>query len=374
MAKTVRLSYHAEGGGRGLVNLQAAVLVPSSEETSHPRMALTRAGIGDKWRSKTGWTIAAGVNDGLAHDLGIGPVFAAVAAGQYTTGSALATAIAAALELASPARTWTCTYSAVTHKFTITCDANVVLPFGSPAGDEESIHRDLGFADSDTANATTHVADNASYQSRHWINADLGSAQQSSATFVAGHNVSDDGIVRMDMHTATLVTVALGPGTGDYQETVPGTEVRALFLPFSPPAYQFLRLVISDVSNPIGFAEVAIWYNGPYVAPTRLQNNGRVRDPEHLSEIIPALGGAHQQLRRAIRDAWSLTWKLFDQTQEDLWDALNEAVRLGGSFFLTFDADNPTTSTVYGHFRKGPRFDYGPGEVRTMNLVFAETL
>lgn len=376
MAKVVRLSYHSEGGGRGLLNTVAAVLVPCCEEAARPRMALTRAGLGDKWRTKTVWHVVAGINDGIRIDIGGGPLATTIAAGTYTTGAALAVAIDTALTALVPPFSWTVDYNVTAaNKFTIAATGSFALLFdSSTAANANSIHRCLGFADGDTASAASHTATGTSYGSRHWLNVDLGSAQAFTATIVGGHNLTSAGAVTLQADAASLAAVGLlDTATPDFSQALAGTaDPRVAF--FASQSKRYLRVILDDVSNPAGYLEVALCFVGTYVAPTRLQGNGRVREPEHLSEIVTAIGGAHQQIRKEIRNAWSLTWKLFTQAEEDLWDAVNEAVRIGGSLYLTFDASAPTTTTIYGHFRRGPRFDYGEGEVRSMSLLFVETL
>src|SRR6185503_2128461 len=98
--------------------------------------------------------------------------------GTYTTGSALATAIVAALEAEDATPVWACAYNPTTHTFTLSADLAHTLLWSTGANATKSIGRDLGFDTSaDDASATSHTADVASYQSRHALYFDLGSSQ-----------------------------------------------------------------------------------------------------------------------------------------------------------------------------------------------------
>jgi hypothetical protein len=372
MAKTVRIAY------TNLVQAAASVLVPSSEETSLPRAALTRPKTSDRWRTKTGWTVVLNENDRIDFNQG-GVKQAVIAAGTYATGALAAAAIQTAMTAADGGATWTVTYSAVTFKFTIASNLAFTLLFETGGGvvAGQSAHIDLGYADGDTASATSHVAGSVAYQSRHSINVDLGSAQAFAAVIVRGHNLSTAGTVRFDADTTTLIGAPLTTPFADPPDVVAfpvGTDPRIVF--FASQTKRYLRLVIQDVQNSVGYNEVGIFFVGPYAQPTILESINFVEYYEPLSEIIYAIGGSHDQVRRDRRLVYTLNWEDIEQANIDIFKALNLAMPMGASFFLSLNAvDAPTTSTVYGFFRNGLSIPMRSGPYSNVGpLEFAEAL
>lgn len=371
MAKVTRLAYD------NLITDAAAVIVPSSEETSLPRAALTRPLISDRWRSKTGWTIVAGENDRIPFDAGSGSDTATITAGTYATGALMAAAIVTALEAADSTPVWACSYSAVTFKFTISSDVNFQLLGATGADPTRTALFDLGFDHtSDTASALSHTGFAAAYQSRHTINVDLGSAQAFTLVALRGHNLSSGGVVRFHADASTLVGVGLDDNTTpDLSVTLSGSsDPRIQFV--SSTTKRYLRIIIEDVQNSAGYAEIGVFFVGPYIAPSVNESIDFALQKEHLSEVLYAAGGAQHQVRRTRRRVWNLLWKVA-RTSADvaLFDALDEAMSLGMPFFISFDAtDAPTTSTYYGFLRAGIDERLENGSVYHLPLVFAESL
>lgn len=373
MARVVRIAYS------NLVQGSSAVIVPSSEETSLPRAALTRQGLGDVWRSKTGWTIVADENDKLEFDSGSGISAATIAAGTYATGALLAAAIVTALEAADSTPVWACSYSGTTFKFTISADVNIQLMFGtSQTWYEQSIHFDLGYTSTDKASAMSHLAEAASYQSRHVLNVDLGSAQALTVAIVTGTNLSSAATIRFDAHTATLVGVGMEDdsliGTPDFSQALSGTSDPRLAF-FSSQTKQYVRIVISDTTNTAGYVEVAIFFAGGYVTPSTPESWTWTKTYEQLSETFPAISGANHQVQRPRRAVYSLQWRTNSSADVSLFEALDLAMPAGKNFFISFDAtDNPTTSTVYGFLRDGLVEQRNDGALYVMPLTFCEAL
>ena len=137
------------------------------------------------WRTKIGWNIVAGFNDKIDFNLA-GAKVATLTAGNYATGTAMATQIQTALTTAYGTGTWTVTYSSSTYKFTIThsTTAFTLLPV-TGANATTTALTDLGWA-ADTSSATTQTSTAAVYQSRAYIKVDFGSALAVSAACLAG--------------------------------------------------------------------------------------------------------------------------------------------------------------------------------------------
>lgn len=367
MARTVRIPYN------NLVQASATVLVPSSEETSLPRSALTRQGLGDKWRSKTGWTIVTGDNDTIDFNRG-GVKQATIAAGTYATGSALAAAIVTALEAADATPVWACDYNvAATDKFRISSDLAFVLLFGSGATvDTKSVHFDIGFAQADTASATSHTAGSVSYQSQHALHVDLGSAQAGTVIIARGHNFSAAASIEPSASTATTVGAGFRSSL-DLSTTMSGTDPRIKFI--SSLTKRYWRLVIRDVQNTAGYVELAIWFVGTYSQPSTPESVIWSKEYEQLSETYIAIGGANTQARRSRRAVYQLQWRTNATADVTIFEDLDSAMPAGHNFFISFDAeDNPTTSTVYGFLREGLVEQRNDGALYVLPLVFVESL
>jgi hypothetical protein len=369
VARVVRIAY------TNLVTAAASVIVPSSEETSLPRAALTRPLTSDRWRSKTGWTIVTGENDKIDFDR-VGPDSATIAAGTYATGALLAAAIVTALEASDAVPVWACSYSAVTFKFTISSDLAFELLFGT--GNtffESSIHPDLGYTSTDKASAVSHVGEAVAYQSRHSINVDLGAATAFTSGIVYGHNVSTSGTVTLHADATTMVGVYLGPETGDvdFIQVLAGTDTRVAF--FASQTLRYLRLVISDVQNSTGYGELGVWFAGVYVSPSTPQSVEESKAFAQLSETLVAAGGANHHVARTRRTEWALKWKTNSSADVAIFEALDLAMPAGRNFFLSFDAtDNPTTSTVYGYLTEGIVQHRNDGALYVIPVSFVESL
>jgi hypothetical protein len=109
------------------------------------------------------FTITAGTNDDIDITEGVtGDAIATIAAGDYATGAALATAVATAINTAATDNTWTCTYSTTTGKFTIGHDAVQTggLEWNTGASTATSAADTLGYnTDADDTGASSYVGD-----------------------------------------------------------------------------------------------------------------------------------------------------------------------------------------------------------------------
>jgi len=247
------------------------------------------------------------------------------------------------------ANTYTVTYDAGTKKLTIaraTGTAAVVLKFGDGANLVSSVHPDLGYTDGNKTGLTSYTAENVSFQSRHWLHADLGSALSFQVGAIINHNLPAAGSIRLDGHTASMLTsgLAAAPG-GAFTQTLPGdSELRHAY--FASQSKRYLRLVLSDVQDPTGFAEIGIAFVGPYVA---LDGFATEVTDEHepLSDVAYALNGAHFQTQRQARRGWRLAFPSRDEAERELLLALQDIVTIGRAFFFDFDSANPQIRYVF---------------------------
>lgn len=191
-----------------LLHTPGAVLVPSSEELGMPRAALLRPGLTDILRWKPGWDVRAGENDRIDFDRG-GVKVATIVAGNYATPALYAAAIVSALNTADAGQGWACSQSATTHKFTISATPAFALKFATGANLARSAHPDLGYASTDKASATSHLAEKAALQSRRTVNLDAGPAVSIGEWMVAS-GVNDRLDIQMLVEGVLALTVAPG--------------------------------------------------------------------------------------------------------------------------------------------------------------------
>jgi hypothetical protein len=247
--------------------------------------------------------------------------------------------------------------------------------FAGQPYDQASI--DMGYAAVDTASAVSQTAGSVSYQSRHWINVDLGSAQAATVSIVRGHNISAAGTVTFEADILTMVSVPVGDIVApDFVQALSGTDPRIAF--FSSQSKRYLRLIISDVQNPVGYVELGVWFVGAAAQPTVGPSIQFAIQKEPLSSIVFADGGAHQQILRTRRRVWMLTWQLENRAglavaDRALFDAL-DALGIGASFFICLDDADPTATTMYGFNRVGLHESFQQGTIWVIVLEFAEAL
>ena len=327
---------------------------------------------GGEWRSKIGWTVVAGVNDGILVRDGV-DFPGSIAAGYYATAAEYAEAYRLGLEAAYSTPVWSVTYNAGTHKFTIASNIAVILRNGV-VGSAGS-HPDMGFASVDTASAVSHTAGNASYQSRQWIVVDRGSALPVSAAVVKDHNLSGTGTARFDVDLNPLDSAGLGSTGLVFTTPLTGTATRAAS--FTPVTQRYLRFVFDDVSNPVGYVSVAIARPSVYTQPSEAPSVDYAEDSEHFSEDLVAIDGSGQQVRRANLTIYHLRWQIDPRKAAAAADlaifAAINALGVGGKLFAILDAGGAAT-TVHVKLRKPIARPWVAGTYWAIDLELAEAL
>lgn len=328
--------------------IQAAVteLRVSASAPSSPYTWLKDQLRSKTWRSPVGWTITAG-NRGIDFNTGV-DLLAVVAVGTYTTAAQMCTAIVNALEAADATPVWGCTYDTGTHKFTISGGtSSFSLKFGTGPNKAASIHLDLGFTSTDKGSATSHTAENAAYQSRHVLASKLESALGVTTVIVINHSAGTGGTFRFDFATTWVDSNTYGyEGTVSATQTLSG-DANIRIASFSELTYQYNRLVINDVQNPLGYSEVGILYAGPHVETPQGFSSGWGKSLQPQNELSFAISGAHFVDQRPTRPVWkNLKWPGLTTAQRDALMAVFAVVPQGICFFFTFDISTPT-STEY---------------------------
>jgi len=347
----------------------ATVLTASASAPASPVAWLKDQQRPKSWRSPVGWTIVAGENNHLEF-LRQPSTYgdALITPGTYVTGAALATEIAAQLATADPVPTYGCTYDSGTHKFTITIsgvgDPWVNLLFGTGIGNKhKSIHPDIGFASADTGQGTSHTAGSASYQSRHAVYADLGSALGVLSGIAINHNSGATGTYALQGSATTLSGAGYGV-VPTIESTLAGdANIRAAYLA-NEASYRYWRLLINDVGNALGYAEVGIWYAGPTIEIASFGPNWK-KEYVPGNEIVLASSGAHFVDEKTTRPAWSgLIWPGRSAADRDALMAALALVPAGVAFFYEFDSTAPT-STEYVMLEGPVGYTHVEGEYST---------
>lgn len=347
-----------------LIQAAATVLYASSSQVGNPVAWLKDQLRSKAWRSALGWTISSTFNDKIDFNRG-GDKAATVAPGTYTVALDLCTAIVAGLEAADPGQAWACTYSTSTFKFTISATPAFVLLFGSGANGDVNLAIDTGFAVADTGSATSQMAGSVSYQSRHWIKASLAVAGPNPGCgIIINHNLSAGGtaveqVSATDSWAAPSSTFTL---VGD-------TTIRIVY---TTDIRQWRRLVISDVQNSAGYAEVGIWFVGVYTQPSVTYSIGwRKRWIEFSTATMGTHGALWQDQRPRLR-GYSLNWSEIPAGDDVIIEAALAACPVGEALFLALDAGVTDTNTVYGYFEQGGETEGATTVYVNKAVAFAE--
>jgi hypothetical protein len=354
-----------------------AVLSASSFASSLPTSYLLDQLYSKDWRSASGWTIVTGFNDKIDLVEGGTPLVATIAAGTYTTGTALGTAVAAALDAAG-ANTYSCTYSGpANYQFTIARTAGVLafsLPWLTGASAATSVGKCMGYL-VDQTGATSYAGATLVFQSRHFIKLDAGQAVSAKACAIIGGNITAPslGVVRIQASTAAdFSSLDLDQSLTDFTADSAGDFTLRLGY-WSSISKRYWRLLIYDVANTDGFNELGYWYVGSYTEPTVRPSINFARNRDELSAIVNAIDGANHGDIRPKRDIWELEWL-------DLVDA--DLVRLeftqdqhppGGNFFLHFDTED-MTDVQYGYWAGGLNIRLSGPVYWSVNGVWVEAL
>lgn len=170
------------------------VLTPTTELTSHPAANMKDSSRGSVWRTGTVYEVNANRSDRLDFtEAGVARVAILTPGTTYATPTLYAAHVQAAMNAAVGAvNTYTVTYNTGTKKFALaraTGAAAFALPWATGAFANRSCGPELGFiTTSDDSGATTYTADKQSFQSRHWLDIDLGAE---SADVVIERDVND---------------------------------------------------------------------------------------------------------------------------------------------------------------------------------------
>jgi hypothetical protein len=241
----------------------------------------------------------------------------------------------------------TVSYSGTTKKFTLANAGTTfqVLATGFEAADIAALAMlDLGFTLANKTGAGTYTAENAAYQSRHYLEADLGAAAAATAGVALDHNAGSGGTLTIQGNDEDLWVAP------DTSEALAGdTEKRLDY--WTSSSKRFWRLVIDDVQNDDGYAELGVWSLGVYVTPSVCFSDAFGKVPEELSGLGYGLHGAHHQDERPQRWVWSLPWSQVPEADRTLFELLITTIKAGGNFFIGWDPSG-TPADMHYVFRR----------------------
>jgi hypothetical protein len=331
------------------------VYLPSSEEAQLPAEHLRDQLRQAVWQTQGPWVITED-NRRIDFDRG-GVKVATIALGTYATGTALAAAIVTAMEAADSLPVWGCDYNvAATDKFRIRdaggAPLSFVLLWSTGANAYRSIGPDLGFDVADSASVTTTTSDNDAYQSRHFIvfHQSDGSDIAASAAILLEHNFDIPGSAGV----RSMVTIQ-GNATNDWSAptfselfadlTSATPTLDPCPLVFSTPqTFAYWRLVIDDVQNPDGFAQLGILYLGIYTEPSVCCSESLKFTQQDFSQGANSISGSGFTSAEPDRETFGLEYSDIPDasSNETKIDALR-ATRVGLNFFFQFDSNDAAT-------------------------------
>ena len=376
-------------------------LVPSSEEPTLPASFLADQLRQKPWRTKPGYTVVVGFNDRIDFTRD-GAKVATITPGTYATGAAYTVAVQAAFNAADPTHTfWVCDYNiSLPYRVRIydSTGAPHVLNWATGPNRDRGAGIDLGFIVTiDSTNVNYHMGESVTHQSRHFV-----TIHRSPSADIP--TISANAAVLLE-HTATITATGAAVPSPESQVTLQGNttdewgasaiafEQRFVNLPADPcvqyldvqasgpdppeppglQSFEYFRLLIDDVQNPIGYFELGILYLGMHVEPAcKVQAPSLANDPEDFSAVETGIDGTHFVDEHRYRDRWTLDFGAVKPSDQVVLREFFGALHVGENFF--FDLDPSDTAIKYGFLTARPREKYISTLLMTVSVGFAEAL
>lgn len=313
-----------------------------------------------RWRSKLGWNVVSGFNNKIYFTEAAVARIGTIVVGNYPSGTAMAAAVQTAMNTA-PGVTQTYTVTYVGSVFTITRATGasaVVLSFG--VSNNDSIHQDLAFDSTNVSAVGGASASAQAYKSREWIKLHSSSSVFPGRTgIVYAHNMLPSGafLPALLLQRLTTDTFDNYGGTGEFMV---GDDQARLFVNAgtSLDVRLWVRILIDDVrTGTVGYSEVGVIFYGDYLEPTRGVAQGWEQEQGQLTNYaVSDTGSVFVDLKPSPR-SWSVEWRRLSRTDRDALVAFQNVVRVGGSFFFSFDPANfPGTEAFYVYLTRGIGF------------------
>ncbi len=321
----------------------------SSEQTAFPASNMFNFQRRSKvWRSNGYWEITSSNNTIIFRETLAVDLTATVTAGEYTSSTALYTAIKSALEAVGDS-TYTVSTDATTLKVKIASN-------GSGGGGvfqidwvNSTMGSTLGFAttEEDTG-ALTYTADELKIHTSEWVKWDFGISTLPKAFCLIGSRnspikISPSATLKLQGNETDIWTDPSSEITLTYEDDVIYSINSAGLW---DEALRFARLLIQDTDNPQGYVQIGSLFLGDYFDAVR----GRVQYPFSGVYVDSSLttfseGGQSFSDIRQKTEVFSITWfglTIADRENiDDLWDNLGTS----NSFFMQFDPDTAFSSS-----------------------------
>jgi hypothetical protein len=357
----------------------------SSQQAAFPYTNITNFNRRSKvWRSNGYWQITSSNNTIIFEETLSVNLTATVATGNYSSTTDLLVAIKAALEDAG-ASTYTCTVNGSTNKITIASNGSggggiFSIEWSNPSTTIGSL---LGFdTTSDDTGALSYIADELKLSSGEFFTWDMGLSSVPQAIVIIGPRnsplkITPSSTLKLQGNETDVWTAPTYDQALTYDDSsialfnVDGLHTEAL---------RFWRLLIQDVSNPLGYVEIGSIFMGRVYSTTR----GRPqfpfevelvdRSPTVFSEGGQTFSDVREQTAEYKTDWLGLTKDEVESIQDFFAD-----VGTAKPFFILFDPDAVFTSNFkkslkYVKFSREPRFSLVTPNNYRMNLDFREEL
>jgi hypothetical protein len=341
-----------------LAALSASVVSSSSEQAAFPDHKVQVPGMSSGWRSAYGWTVVAGFNDKIDFVEGGVAKVGTVTPGEYATGALYATAVQTAMNAAAATNTYTVTYSTTTHKFTVaraTGAATIALPWTTGTNVGTAVSSDLGFTADDTGN-TTYNGDAEAYVSKQFLILDCVTPQTAGSVHLFGMTTFEAGAAVTVQGNATD---AWSSPSLNMSASL-GSDMASAW--FTPAAYRYWRVVIKDVSNPIGYLGVKALSVAPYLELSRGVQRGYGRQPADTSTVVATSGGGMVQSKRVAPVVLALGFRKLTRTEMLALEQIQTSHGVGRPMVVALDPQNFPEQTMYMALTQALRFQHSHGD------------
>lgn len=357
----------------------------SSQQTAFPYSNITNFNRRSKvWRSNGYWEITSSNNTIIFEETASVNLTATVTAGTYTSTTSMLAALKTALEDAG-ASTYTCSVDASTNKIKIASNGVggggiLNLEWSNASTTMESI---LGFdGTSDDTGALTYTADELRISTGEFFTWDMGiSSLPQSIAIIGPRNtplrISPSATLKLQGNETDVWTAPTYEQSLTYDDSC-----IALFSStgLHTEALRFWRLLIEDLSNPLGYVEIGSIFLGRVYSPTY----GRPQFPFNIelvdrSPLIFSEGGQTFSDIREQTAQYQTDWLgLRKDEVESVMDFFAD-VGTARPFFVLFDPDEVFStdfkkSLKYVKFASEPRFSLVTPNNYRMTLEFREEL
>ena len=314
------------------------------------------------WRSDGYYEVTSSNNTLIFRESTGVDLTATIAVANYSSDTALATAIKSALE-AVGASTYTISQDS-NFKFVLTSDGAgggglFELRFADASNTCEDL---LGFASSNLSGSLSYTADFIRLHTEEFLLFDLGIATNPTGFIAIGPRNRP-----LRFSPGATLKIQASPTSNfsspPYDETLTvndRTIVKLSDTGLASVAYRFWRFQVVDVDNSTGFVEVGAIFLGDHYEPSKCPQFPFTQAKEDRSVSIISEGGQTIPDKREKTEALNLNWRFLTTADKEQLDFIFEQ-RFGTAFpfFISLD-ENENISTDLNSMIKFVRFSSAP--------------